>query len=92
MMSYSDKDLGQHWLLSSCLMAPSHYLNQYWLLISEILWHSPESNFTASTQATNLFNEFENYTFKIVLPHLLGANELILVDEYMKKNNYKVAA
>ena len=28
------------------LMAPSHYLNQCWPIISEILWHSPESNNT----------------------------------------------
>ena len=42
-----------------------HYLNQYWLLISEVLWHSPENNFTASAQASSLQNEFENYTFKI---------------------------
>ena len=48
--------------MACCLMAPSHYLNQCWLLISEILWHSPKSNFTASTQTTSLYNEFEKYT------------------------------
>ena len=46
-------------------MAPSHCLNQCWLLISEVLWHSPKSNLTVSAQATILYNEFENYTFKI---------------------------
>ena len=44
------------------VMAPSHYLNQYWLLISEVLWHSPVS---ASAQATIMYHEFENYTFII---------------------------
>ena len=29
-----------------CLMAPSHYLKQCWLLISQVLWHSHESNLT----------------------------------------------
>ena len=48
-----------------CLTALCHYLNQCWLLISEVLWHSSESNFTASAQATVLYNEFENYSFKI---------------------------
>ena len=48
-----------------CLRATNHYLNQYWLLISEVLWHSPESNFTASTQATVLYHEIENYTSRI---------------------------
>ena len=28
------------------LMASSHYLNQCWLVIKGVLWHSPESNFT----------------------------------------------
>ena len=26
--------------MACCLTAPSHYLNQSWLLISEVLWHS----------------------------------------------------
>ena len=32
-----------------CLTAPSHYLNQCWLIIKGVLWHSPDSNFTQST-------------------------------------------
>ena len=28
--------------LPNLLMAPSHYLNQCWLIISEVLWHSPK--------------------------------------------------
>ena len=47
------------------LMAPSHCLNQCWLLLSEILWHSLESNFAASGHTTILYNEFENYALKI---------------------------
>ena len=34
-------------------------------LISEVLWHSLESNFTVSVEATILHNEFENHTFEI---------------------------
>ena len=34
--------------------ASSHYLNQCWLLISVVLWHSPESKFTVSAQVTIL--------------------------------------
>ena len=51
--------------MACCLKAPGHYLNQSWLLISEVLWHSPESNFTANAQASILHNEFEDHTFKI---------------------------
>ena len=31
-------------VMACCLKAPSHYLNQYWLINSEVLWHSPEGN------------------------------------------------
>ena len=27
-------------VMACCLMAPSHYLNQCWLIISEVQWHS----------------------------------------------------
>ena len=32
-------------VMACCLMAPSHYMKQYWVIISEILWHSPNDNF-----------------------------------------------
>ena len=55
-------------VLTCCLRAPSHYLNQSCFLISEVLGHSPEtSNFAANAQTTLLYNEFENYTFKIMI-------------------------
>ena len=31
--------------MACCLMPPSHYLNQCWLIISEILWYWSEGNF-----------------------------------------------
>ena len=30
-------------------MAPSHYLNQCWLIISKVQWHASEGNFTRDT-------------------------------------------
>ena len=58
-------------VMACCLMAPSHYLNPCWFLISsEDLWHSSESNFT-STKDTILY-EFENYTLKITVPYPRG--------------------
>ena len=36
-------------IMACCLTAPSHYLNQCWLMISEVLWHSPDTNFTENT-------------------------------------------
>ena len=57
---------------------PSRFLSQYLLLISEDLWHSPESNFTASAQFTILYYEVKNYTFEL-LPHLSRVNDLMNV-------------
>ena len=50
-------------VIAYCLMAPSHYLNQCWLLFSEVLNHSPKNNITVSAWAIILNNEFENDTF-----------------------------
>ena len=37
------------------------YFNQCWLMISEVLWYSPDSNFTANTSDIYRWNEFEIY-------------------------------
>ena len=50
-------------VMACCLMAPSRYLNQCWLLTNEVLWHSPEITFTMCAQSTILYKEFEQYTF-----------------------------
>ena len=33
-------------VMTCCVKTPSHYLNQCWQIISEILWHSTEYSFT----------------------------------------------
>ena len=37
-------------VMACCLAAPSHYLNQWWLLMSEFFWRSPESHLMSSTK------------------------------------------
>ena len=37
-------------VMACCLTAPSHYLNQCWLIISKVQWHSSECNFTKIPQ------------------------------------------
>ena len=37
-------------VMAWCLIAPSHYLNQSWPLMNEVLWHLPKNNFKAHTQ------------------------------------------
>ena len=46
--------------MACCLKTPTHYLNQCWLLINEVLWPSFESNFSVNAHVTILYNEFEN--------------------------------
>ena len=55
-------------VMAWCLTAPSHYLNQCWL-ISKVLWHSPDSNYTmVSTVYMRIRyqnNRFGNYMYVI---------------------------
>ena len=48
-----------------CLTAPSHYMNQCWLIISEILWHSTQTIFEKNVEDINRQITFEMYTCKI---------------------------
>ena len=52
-------------VMACCLKAPSHYPNQYWLIISKVLWLSCEGNFTRDTPITNHKNLFETHMSKI---------------------------
>ena len=36
-------------IMTCWLTAPSHYLNQCWIIINQVLWHSPKTIFTGST-------------------------------------------
>ena len=47
-------------LMACCLMAPSHNLNQCWLIISKVEWHSFKDEFTRDTSAINHWNYLEN--------------------------------
>ena len=40
-------------VMACCLTAPSHYLNQCWLIISEVQWHSYWGNFTRDASSIN---------------------------------------
>ena len=53
-------------VIACCLTVPSHYLNQCWLLINKVLWHSPERNFIAVTRLL-----FCTMSFKIISINLL---------------------
>ena len=58
-------------VMALCLLiASNHYRNQCWPLISEVLWTSYDRNF--SVQATNLCNEFGNFTLRFTGHACLG--------------------
>ena len=59
-------------VMACCLTAPSHYMNQCWLIISQVLWYSPKSYFVGIDQDINLGNKLENYAFKIIFPSAWG--------------------
>ena len=49
-------------VIAWCLMAPSHYLNQYWLTINEVFCHSFQGNVYQHTQdncASKVLEKFE---------------------------------
>ena len=59
----------------SLKFAPCHYLNQCWLIISKVQWHSSEHNCTRDTSApiTKISLKITSLKFHLNLP---GANEL----------------
>ena len=68
-------------VMACCLTAPSYYLNQCWLIITGILWHSLESNIWKSAHERHLALCLE-FILIWLLPYLPGANELILIYGY----------
>ena len=62
-------------VMTCCLTAPNNYLNQCWLIISEVQWHSYQGNFTRDASTINHLNPFENYILKFH-SNFARANEL----------------
>ena len=59
-------------VMACCLTAPSHCLNQYWLIISELLWHSPDGCIMGNAQDTCPWYGFENYCFRVTAASFRG--------------------
>ena len=62
-------------VMACCLMAPSHYLNQCWIIISKVQWHSSECNLEEMPQPSVTEISFK-ITYLRFCSNLPGANEL----------------
>ena len=51
-------------VMACFLTAPSHYLNQCWLIIRGVLWHTSESSFAGIAQGIDSGYEFEKDILK----------------------------
>ena len=69
---YGDIDQGQH------------YLNQYWLITNEDLWHSSEGIFIGNDQDIFPWHEFKYYSFKITATSR-GTNELMISHHWFRQ-------
>ena len=46
-------------VMACCLTAPSHYMNQCWLVINKAQWHSSECDLSCDNSAINHWNQFK---------------------------------
>ena len=56
-------------VMACCLTAPSHYLNQCWVVIKDVLLHSHGSNFTRSAHELNQPRTISQEMLKISLTY-----------------------
>ena len=73
----SESTLAQ--VMACCLMAPSHYLNQCWLIISKVRWHPSESNLQEIPQPSVTEISWK-ISFLKFCSNLPGVNELRWID------------
>ena len=73
-------------IMACCLVAPSHFLNQYWFVISRILHHPPKGSSTGNTHENNHGNACENCTFIIKATSRQGTTRVNWYRDY--KSNY----
>ena len=69
-----------------CPTAPSHYLNQYWFIFSEALWHSPKGTVMRSCHDICLDVSLKSTKLR-KQSSLHGANESVCADYYHQYHN-----
>ena len=74
-------------VMAWCLMAPSHYLNQCWLIISSFLRHTPKTH-SAWMRTISLHQMSLKNTLVKFLSHRSEANELTHLGQVMHLSLY----
>ena len=69
-------------VMACCLTAPSHYLNQCWLIIRGVLWHTSESSFAEIAQGIDSGYEFEKDILKNIFKSPRG--QWVLIEQHSK--------
>ena len=78
-------------VMACCLTAPSHYLNQCWLIIECVPWHSPVSNITKSAHEFNPSHAFRDYTtsFSGQWVNRWSLGDVAVISNYRKTSNIR---
>ena len=71
-------------VMTCCLTAPSHYLNQCWLIISEVQWHSWIRAISWEMPKQSIIEIHLKITFLKFPSNLPWANELILWNSFQR--------
>ena len=81
-------------VMACCLAAPSHYLNQCWLIVSKVHWHSNEGNLTQDTLTTNHLYYLENYLskFSFKSPRSQWVKGPVIINPVMTETKHCVMA
>ena len=68
-------------IMACCLTAPSHYLNQFWFILSKVQWYSSDGNFIRIPQPSITKCSLK-ITYLKSQSNLPGANELDKTEQY----------
>ena len=71
LVAFAGRQFGQ--VEDCCMTAPSHYLNRCWLIITEVLWHSPDGNYTGNAQGIGPWHKSHDLRLHPHLPQQMSS-------------------
>ena len=82
---YNSINIDSGEIMTCCLSVSSHYLNQWCLIISELLWHSHEGYFTGDAQDIYPWYEFENRIYSFEITAISHRGNVLLKSSHMEQ-------